>query len=207
MRGGRPILFLSLSALGLAFFSAACSQANDPTRIVAQAAQPTAAPTPQPTPTPLPSGVQFNLRRQGDPPFGAMVMHLWVEDGGGSDIRTLWTTNGLSSYSCPSANFCPCESIHWPAFCAANPSDFVDAASSATVPYPVDTDLSVNWDWRDRAGTLVPNGTYLLRAEVSNYQSGAASLATVTVVRNASPGSATGSVSGRLLAASASWNP
>lgn len=189
---------LLLVGLGLA-----CAKVHDPTTIFA------------PLPSAPATGVQLKLGRQGD--GQAAVTHVWVEDSLGSNILTLSTTDGLNVLSVPNGtpigSFCSAGmSFYWPNYCAANPGNLTDANSHATSVYLSDTQLFFTWDWRDRTGTLVPNGTYTLKAELSGYPYEPAGIpvpaeASVTVTKNGSAGSASGSVSGAWQSISATWNP
>ena len=198
--------FLPQFAVLCIALSLACAKHDDPTMILAPSAN-AAAPSPTPLPTPV-SGAQLRLQIQGDA-FNAPVIHVWVEDNAGNSLLTLDTTNGASTYSCPSANFCPCEggAGHWVAYCAANPNDFTDAKSHPTVLYSSSTQLTYNWDWKDRTATLVPDGTYYFKAEISGYLYGSPQEAAVNLTKNTTAGSATGTLGGRWLSASATWNP
>lgn len=189
--------------MGVLLLSSACAKVHDPTAIFA----------------PLPSapavGVQLKLGRQGD--GQAAVTNVWVEDAGGNNIYTISTTDGLNVLSVPagtpSSSFCSAGmAFYWPSYCAGNPNNYTDANSHATSVYLSDTALFFTWDWHDRNGALVPNGTYTLKAELSGYDyepSGfpIAAEASVTVSKNGSPGTATGTVTGAWQNASATWNP
>jgi hypothetical protein len=187
----------ALWALPLAL--AACAKLNDPTAIFAP---PPAAPS---------RGVQLKLGRQGD--GAAAVTHVWVEDSTGADILTLSTTTGLAVLSVPNQNtpstFCADGmSFYWPSYCAANPGNLTDANSHATAIYNSDSLLIYVWDWTDRSGATVPDGTYFLKAELSGYPySDVPAEASVTVTKNGASGGASGSAGGAWLSASAVWNP
>lgn len=187
-----------LLCLGLA-----CAKVHDPTTIFA------------PLPSAPTTGVQLKLGRLGD--GQAAVTHVWVEDSLGSNILTLSTTDGLNILSVPNgtpaSNFCSAGmSFYWPNYCAANPGNLTDANSHATSVYLSDTLLFYTWDWRDRTGTLVPNGTYTLKAELSGYPYEPAGIpiaaeASVSVTKDGNAGSASGSVNGAWQSINATWNP
>lgn len=194
---------LRRAAFGALCLSLACAKVHDPTTIFA------------PLPAAPAVGVQLKLGRQGD--GQAAVTHVWVEDAGGNNILTLSTTDGLNILSVPTgtpaSSFCTAGmSFYWPSYCGANPANLTDANTHATSVYLSDSTLIYTWDWRDRTGTLVPNGTYTLKAELSGYPYEPAGFpiaaeASVSVTKNGGAGSATGSVTGAWQSISASWNP
>lgn len=193
-----------LRIAGLALcLSLACAKVHDPTAIFA------------PLPTAPATGVQLKVGRQGD--GQAAVTHVWVEDAGGNNILTLSTTNGLNVLSVPNgtplSGFCSSGmSFYWPSYCGANPGNLTDANSHATSVYLSDTLLFYTWDWRDRTGSVVPNGTYTLKAELSGYDYEPAGFpvaaeAAVSVTKNGAAGSAAGTVNGAWQSINATWNP
>jgi hypothetical protein len=194
----------------LALALAGCGQNLDPTQIFNP-------------PTPLDHGVNLTVYFAGDS-GNKPVMHVWVEHAG-ANIRTLLTTNGGATYSCPGPNFCPCEGsgayAYWRLFCQANQatngdaSFLTDANSSATQSYPFSMPLYFGWDWRDRNGAVVAGDTltaqtYTLRAEVSGYYyGGVAGEAWVNITKNGAGGSDQGTVdsTGRWLEIDSDWKP
>ncbi len=189
---------LALASLGL---SLACAKVHDPTTIF--------GPPPE-------APVVLKLGRKGDGVYA--ITHVWVEDSGGQNVLTLSTTTGLSEISyapgTPSSGYCSIaggQSSFWPSYCGANMTNQTDANTHATIGYNSDTALFFTWDWKDRSGTVVPDGTYYLKGEISGYlyPSYIADEATVTIIKDGKPGSATGTVSGvgAWLSASVTWKP
>jgi hypothetical protein len=181
--------------------SAACERVHDPTAILA------------PLPGAPAVGVQLKLGRQGD--GVAAITYVWVEDSSGNNLLSLFRTAGFNSLpiGTPSQNYCTGGMrFYWPSYCAGNPNNVLDAVSSATLVPVSDQVLVYSWDWRDRNGAVVPNGTYKLKAELSGYPYEIASVpypaeASVTVTKNGASGSATGTNSGAWQSISATWNP
>ena len=205
MRAPHPLRFL-LSAAGLALALVGCGQHLDPTQIF----------TP---PTPLAHGVNLTVYFAGYG-GGSPVIHVWVTNGNGANIRTLLTTNGGSTYSCGAPNFCPCEGTagYWKQFCQGNllynnnTSFLTDANSSATQSYPFSLPFYFGWDWKDRTGASRDGDgqNYVLQAEVSGYYfGGVPGEASVVVSANNAAGSATGTVdgTGHWLLITADWKP
>lgn len=189
-------------ALALAL-NGGCAKMHDPTTIFA----------------PLPSapavGVQLKLGRAGD--GQAAATFVWVEDALGNNILTLDATSGSNILSVPPgtppSGFCSSGmSFYWPSYCTANPNNVTDANTHATVVYLADNNLFYVWDWKDRTGAVVPNGTYTLKAELSGYDYEpfglpVAAEASVTVTKNGAAGSAAGTANGAWQSISATWNP
>lgn len=198
-----------LLCASLAPLLAGCGQHLDPTQIFS-------------APPPLAHGVNLTVYFAGDA-GNKPVIHVWVEDGTGANVRTLLTTGGTATYSCPSPNFCPCEGSvsdggglgYWPEFCHANKlvnnnaSFLTDANSSATQSYPFSIPLYFGWDWSTRLnGSAAGDGqTYTLHAEVSGYYYGGVPGEASVAVTASPAGSATGTVdgTGHWLQISADW--
>lgn len=199
-------LLRNLGILAVCAGPLGCIQHLDPTQIFSP-------------PPPLAHGVNLTVYRSGDA-NNTPVVHVWVETSGDTlNVKTLLTTNGGAQYSCTGPNFCPCEGPtgapgngngYWPLFCSTNGNVFppTDANSSATQSYPFDMPLYFGWDWTDHSGALVPDGTYILHAEVSGYYYGSPGEASIHVTKNGSPGSATGQSDGaKWKLITADWKP
>lgn len=197
--------FLCLAACALL---AGCAQHLDPTQIFSP-------------PPPLAHGVNLTVYRTGDS-NNTPVVHVWVDSSGDTlNIKTLLTTDGNGQYSCTRnafVDFCPCEGPatvpgglgYWPLFCSTNGNVFppTDANSSATQSYPFDMPLYFGWDWTDHNHAVVPDGTYIIHAEVSGYYYGSPGEASIVVTKNGSAGSATGTADGlKWKAIFADWKP
>ena len=195
---------LFLSAVALACFIGACTATRDPTQIFLP-------------PPPLDHGVNLTIYRGGDA-TNMPVIHIWVDTAGDTvSVRTLMTSSLQGQYSCTGPDYCPCEGPvsaggngYWPLFCQTNgnvlPS--MDAVGSASQSYPFDMPLYLSWDWTDHLHAVVPNGTYIIHAEVSGYHYGSPGEASITVTKNGAAGSATGAVDGsQWKAITADWKP
>lgn len=188
-----------------AALTAGCASHLDPTQIF----------TP---PKPLDHGVNLTVYRSGDP-NNTPVVHVWVDTSGDTlNVKTLLTTNGGAQLSCNGPNYCPCEgplaaggNNYWSLFCSTNGNVFpaTDANSSATQSFPFDMPLYFGWDWTDHAGKVVPDGSYILHAEVSGYHyGGSPGEAMITVAKNGAAGNATGTADGnKWKAIVADWKP
>ena len=84
------------------------------------------------------------------------VVAVWIEDAGGGFVKTIGRWSGV-------------RTPHLVAWQAASGMD-TDAVSGAT---RVDhtRPLAITWDLRDRAGALVPDGTYRIRMELADANS------------------------------------
>ena len=196
-----PIL-CALALLGLTL--GACAAHLDPTQIFSP-------------PPPLAHGVNLTVYFAGSS-GNSPVMHVWVADPSGTNIRTLLTTSGGATYSCGGPNFCPCEGPspgngYWSLFCAsqAGSSTFLtDGNTSATQSFPFSLPLYFGWDWKDRSGgsRAGDSNAYTLHAEVSGYYfGGVPGEAWITVPATAAGAVDNGTVdgTGHWLKISADW--
>ena len=189
---------------------AGCVQHLDPTQIFSP-------------PPPLAHGVNLTVYRSGDP-NNTPVVNVWVDNAADTvNIKTLLTTAGGAQYSCVASNFCPCEGPvaaltpgvtgygYWTLFCKTNGdvTPPTDANSSATQSYPFDLPLYFGWDWTDHNNAVVPDGTYIIHAEVSGYYYGGnPGEASITVTKNGAAGSTSGQADGaQWKAIFADWKP
>jgi hypothetical protein len=132
----------------------------------------------------------------GGPYAPRNVVAVWVQDSAGTFIKTIqrWSA-GRTQYL-----------LAWRALAAQND---VDAVSGATRPNH-NTPLSITWDLKDRAGNVVPPGTYTIRMEVAD--SDATSTAqnnegTFTFVRSAAPQVQTGLTNGGFNSVTIDFEP
>ena len=190
-----------------------CSKSADPTTLLAKIPPPAAVPTPIP---PGAAGVILKFTRSGD--FVRAVINVWVQDSLGANVKTLRACSGSANYDCPFPGPCPSEGVHWPLFWPlSNDGALTDGNTSATVVFfGTNTEMTHFWNWTDHSGSLVADGTYTLRVEVSGSEwdpttTTAAAEAHVDAVKNTSTGSATGTLDAnfynQLQAISATWNP
>src|SRR5512143_2180509 len=117
----------------------------------------------------------------GGPYAPKNVVAIWIEDSAGTFVKT------IDRWSATRTQYL----LGWRA--KAGTAD-VDAVSGATRPNH-NTPLTMTWDLKDRAGTIVPDGTYTIRMEVAD--SDATSTAqnnegTFTFVKGATAQSQTG---------------
>jgi len=103
---------------------------------------------------------RFVTTPSGGPYAPRNVVAVWVETQGGQFLKTLGRWAGVRKTSLAG----------WQA--KAGTTD-VDAISGATRDNHV-PQLQVKWNLRDRAGTVLPDGTYVLRFESSDANPGGA---------------------------------
>ncbi|MES2202492.1 MAG: hypothetical protein V4498_09585 [candidate division FCPU426 bacterium] len=206
----RPGSLSVLGALCLFLGLAGCSKGLDPTTMLGPAPSGPATPTPGFTT----SGVKLDFVRKGD--SVSAVISVWVEDLGATvNYKTLRCYSGFATYDCALPGPCPPEANNWPLFWPlSNNGADTDGNSSATVGYSADTHITKIWDWKDRNGILLPDGSYVIRIEVSahEYSAGnpaAAGEAHVVIIKNGSSGNASGSIDqgSQLVSVNAVWNP
>ena len=113
------------------------------------------------------------------------IVAVWVEDAAGNFIKTI-------------DRFSQVRTAHLVAWVAdAGPGD-ADAVSGATRANHT-TPLTMTWDLRDKAGALVPDGTYTIRMELADSNASQPSQnheGTFTFVKSAAPEQQSGLASG-----------
>ncbi len=102
------------------------------------------------------------------------VVAAWVEDAAGNFVKTIdrWSATRTS---------------HLVAWLAKAGNGDIDAVSGATRPDHTQT-LTANWDFKNKAGQVVPDGTYTIRMELADSNSstpGQNDQGTYTFVKNA----------------------
>jgi hypothetical protein len=126
--------------------------------------------------------VQFDTTTNGGQYAPKNIVAVWVTSAGGTFEKTIGRWAGT-------------RRSHLISWVAASGQD-ADAVSGATRPNHTQR-LSVHWDFKDRAGQLVPDGDYTLRMELADRNSTSASQnheGTFTVHKNGT--AATESTSG-----------
>ena len=105
--------------------------------------------------TTTPAGGNYNPKN---------IVAVWIEDGGGTFIKTIgrWAATRKANL------------VAWTT--AAGPND-ADAVSGATRPDHAGA-LTATWDLKNQAGTVVPDGTYTIRMELTDRDT------TVTTTNN-----------------------
>jgi len=121
---------------------------------------------------------------------------VWVEDAGGAFVKTIgrW------------ANVRKGNLVAWTTAAGAND---VDAVSGATRQNHTGT-LTVTWDLKNRGGTVVPDGTYTIRMELTDKNTSSAATnnqGTFTFVKGATPQSQTGLTSGGFSGVAITFSP
>jgi uncharacterized protein (TIGR03382 family) len=96
------------------------------------------------TTTTTPNGGQYAPRH---------VTAIWIEDANGNFVKTIGRWAGV-------------RISHLVAWIAKSGQDS-DAVSGATIADHTNP-LTVNWDLKNRAGTVVPDGTYTIRMELAD---------------------------------------
>jgi hypothetical protein len=143
----------------------ACGGTYDPsdpggTPDAAPVSTPDAAPgTPDAPPTPGADAaaegltVQFDTTPNGGPYAPKNIVAVWIEGPGGAFEKTIgrWSATRTS---------------HLVAWVLASGQD-TDAVSGATRPSHTQR-LTVTWDLKDKAGQVVPDGTYTIRMELAD---------------------------------------
>jgi hypothetical protein len=104
------------------------------------------------------------------------IVAVWVEDGAGNFLKTI-------------DRFSQVRTQHLVAWVAAATLADADAVSGATRANHT-TPLTMTWDLRDKAGALVPDGTYTIRMELADSNASQPSQnheGTFTFVKSAAP--------------------
>jgi len=117
--------------------------------------------------TTTPNGGQYAPRN---------VVAVWIEDQAGAFVKTIGRHAGTRKQ-------------HLVAWTLKAGTNDVDAVSGATRQDNV-APLTMTWNLRDKAGTLVPDGTYTLRMELADQNSNTAGQnhqGTFTFVKGAAP--------------------
>ena len=124
------------------------------------------------------------------------VLAVWIEDQGGNIVKTIGRYSGVRTQYL----------IAWTLKAGANDVDSVSGASRTAHTDPV----SVRWGLKDRAGTLVPDGTYTIRMEIADQnstQAGQNNQGTFTFVKGPQPQMQTGLSNGGFSNVTISFTP
>jgi hypothetical protein len=139
------------------------------------------------TATTTPNGGQFAPRN---------VVVVWVEAPGGAFVKT------IDRYS----NARTSHLVAWIAEAGANDMDAVSGATRLDHATPI----TMTWDLRDKAGNLVPDGTYTIRMELADSNSSQPAQnhqGTFTFVKSAAPQSQTALTNGGFTNVSIDFQP
>jgi hypothetical protein len=113
------------------------------------------------------------------------VVAVWVEDAAGSFIKTIDRFSQVRTQ----------HLVAWVAAATLADADAVSGATRANHTAP----LTMTWDLRDKAGALVPDGTYTIRMELADSnasQPGQNHQGTFTFVKSAAPEQQSGLANG-----------
>lgn len=126
--------------------------------------------------TTTPAGGSFNPKN---------IVAVWIEDGAGTFVKTIgrWAATRKANL------------VAWTTKAGAND---VDAVSGATRPNHTGA-LTVTWDLKSKAGTVVPDGTYTIRMELADGNTNNAATnnqGTFTFVKSATAQMQTGLTNG-----------
>jgi uncharacterized protein (TIGR03382 family) len=126
----------------------------------------------------------------------ANVVAVWVEDQAGAFVKTIDRRAAVRKV----------HLVAWNQQAGANDNDAVTGASRIDHGSPI----SMTWDLRDRAGNVVPDGTYTIRMELAEENSTLATQnnqGTFTFVKSASPQTQTGLSNGGFTSVSIDFQP
>jgi hypothetical protein len=137
--------------------------------------------------TTTPTGGQYAPRN---------VVAVWIEDQAGAFVKTIdrW------------ANVRKQHLVAWTIAAGANDADAVSGATRQDHATP----LAITWDLTDRAGVVVPDGTYTVRMESTDLNANQAAQnnqGTFTFVKGPAPDTQTGLSSGGFVDVSIQFTP
>ena len=124
------------------------------------------------------------------------VVAVWVEGTGGTFVKTIGRWSAVRTGSL----------IAWNLKAGAADADAVSGATIATHATP----LTLTWDLKDRAGQLVPDGTYTVRMELADSNAATAAQnrqGTFTFVKGANAQMQSGLTNGGFTNVSLNFDP
>ncbi|MEO8704138.1 MAG: DUF2271 domain-containing protein, partial [Kofleriaceae bacterium] len=139
------------------------------------------------TATTTPNGGQYAPRN---------IVATWIEDSTGAFVKTIdrWAQTRKGSL------------VAWNQKAGAGDADAVSGATRQNHTAP----LTINWDLRDKAGNLVPDGTYTVRMELADSNANTAGQnhqGTFTFVKAAAPQSQAALANGGFTNVSIEFQP
>jgi hypothetical protein len=119
---------------------------------------------------------RFQTTSAGGPYAPRNVTVVWIEDGNGNFVKT------MGRWAAQRKNYL----VAWTAKAGANDAD---AVSGATLGDHLNF-IQATWNLQDKSGTVVPDGTYTIKMEMADSDSGTTTAnheGTFTFVKSANP--------------------
>jgi hypothetical protein len=140
--------------------------------------------------------VTYNTQSHGGPYAPAHVVVAWVEDRNGTFVSTISRWAGVRS----------AHLVAWSQKAGAGDADAVSGASRISHTAPI----TATWDLRNRAGQIVPDGTYTIRMELADSNSSTTqqnAQGTFTFIKNTTGSEQTGLSNGGFANVSITYTP
>jgi hypothetical protein len=140
--------------------------------------------------------VTYNTQSHGGPYAPAHVVVAWVEDRNGAFVSTISRWASVRS----------AHLVAWSQKAGASDTDAVSGASRISHTAPI----TATWDLRNRAGQIVPDGTYTIRMELADSNSSTTqqnAQGTFTFTKNTTGSEQTGLSNGGFANVSITYTP